>query len=81
MKEFLIKAQASKQVIATLDGKTKNRILNQMAEALLQKSAFIVEENNKDMAEGRKNNLESSLLDRLLSVSYTHLTLPTKRIV
>lgn len=66
MKEFLIKAQASKQVIATLDGKTKNRILNQMAEALLQKSAFIVEENNKDMAEGRKNNLESSLLDRLL---------------
>ncbi|KIM09955.1 MAG: gamma-glutamyl phosphate reductase [Sulfurovum sp. FS06-10] len=66
MKEFLIKAKASKQVIATLDGKTKNRILNQMAEALLQKSAFIVEENNKDMAEGRKNNLESSLLDRLL---------------
>ncbi len=66
MKEFLIKAKASKQIIATLDGKTKNRILNQMAEALLQKGAFIVAENSKDMAEGRKNNLESSLLDRLL---------------
>ena len=35
MKEFLTKAKSATQVVATLEGKQKNRILNEMAEALL----------------------------------------------
>ncbi len=66
MKEFLRKAKASTQVIATLDGKTKNRILNEMADALLENSSSIVSENAKDMQAGKESNLDSALLDRLL---------------
>jgi len=66
MTDFLKKAKASTQVIATLDGKTKNRILNEMADALLENSATIVSENEKDMQAGKENALDSALLDRLL---------------
>ncbi len=66
MKEFLTRAKASAQTIATLDGKTKNRVLNEMAEALLANSSTIIEANKKDMEAGEKNKLESALLDRLL---------------
>ncbi len=66
MKEFLRKAKASTQVIATLDGKTKNRILNEMADALLENASSIVSENEKDMKAGKENALDSALLDRLL---------------
>ncbi|MCK4442143.1 MAG: gamma-glutamyl-phosphate reductase, partial [Sulfurovaceae bacterium] len=66
MREFLTKAKASTQIVATLDSKTKNRILQEMAEALLEDKAFIIEENSKDMHLGRTNNLDNTLLDRLL---------------
>jgi len=66
MKEFLTKAKASTSIIATLDGKTKNRILNEMAMALVKHSGYIVSENSKDMDEGKKNSLNPALLDRLL---------------
>ena len=66
MKDFLRKAKASTQVIATLDGKTKNRILNEMADALLENASSIVSANEKDMQAGKENNLDSALLDRLL---------------
>lgn len=66
MKEFLVQAKASTQIVATLDGKRKNKILSEMAEALLARSAFIVEENAKDMQAGKSNDLDAALLDRLL---------------
>jgi glutamate-5-semialdehyde dehydrogenase len=66
MREFLTKAKASTQIVATLDSKTKNRILQEMAEALLEHTLFIVKENRKDMHLGRTNNLDDALLDRLL---------------
>jgi glutamate-5-semialdehyde dehydrogenase len=66
MRDFLTKAKTATQIIATLDGKTKNRILNEMANALLKQSNYIVNENNKDMEAGKKSQLEASLLDRLL---------------
>ncbi len=66
MKEFLKKAKASAIRVATLDGKTKNRILNEMADALVANTDVIVNENLKDMDAGKKNNLDSALLDRLL---------------
>ena len=66
MKEFLKKAKASALTIATLDGKTKNRILNEMADSLVINTKLIVTENKKDMEAGKKSNLDASLLDRLL---------------
>jgi len=66
MQNFLARAKASMSIIATLDGKNKNRILNEMADALIDNSSYIVKENRKDMKEGERLKLESSLLDRLL---------------
>jgi len=66
MKEFLVKAKATTQIIATLDGKIKNKILNEMAEALVAESVFIVRENRKDTQDGKANGLDTALLDRLL---------------
>lgn len=66
MQEFLARAKSSMQIVATLDGKTKNRILNEMADALVAQSAYIVSENAKDMLAGKESQLEAALLDRLL---------------
>ena len=66
MKEFLKKAKACTQTIATMDGKRKNRILNEMADALIANTKMIVSENKKDMDAGKKSNLDAALLDRLL---------------
>jgi len=66
MKEFLQKAKASSTIIATLEGKTKSRILNEMADALVAYTDEIVSENKKDMEAGKKSNLDTALLDRLL---------------
>ena len=66
MKEFLAKAKSCTQQLATLDGKTKNRILHKMANALEDNSKTIITENAKDMEAGKENNLDTALLDRLL---------------
>ncbi|MEA3418413.1 MAG: glutamate-5-semialdehyde dehydrogenase [Campylobacterota bacterium] len=66
MKTFLAKAKASAQVLATLDGARKNKILNEMADALIAESRIIIEENTKDMIAGQESGLDSALLDRLL---------------
>jgi glutamate-5-semialdehyde dehydrogenase len=66
MRDFLEKAKSATQTIATLDSKTKNRVLHQMAQELFDNSSFIIRENNKDMKSGKSNNLNSALLDRLL---------------
>lgn len=66
MESFLDKAKASAQIIATMQSGEKNRILNEMADALIAQSDQIVAENSKDMAAGRENDLDSALLDRLL---------------
>lgn len=66
MKEFLQSVKASTSTIATLDGKTKNRILNEMSEALVNSTSAILEANKLDMMAGEKNHLDSALMDRLL---------------
>ncbi len=63
---FLRKAKASRQIVATLDSRTKNRILYEMAEALVNNSEYIIDANSRDMKLGKKSNLDSALLDRLL---------------
>jgi len=65
MKDFLKKVKACTSTIATLDGKSKNKILNQMAEALLRETPTIVAANKLDMKAGQEGNLDAALLDRL----------------
>jgi len=66
MEDFLIKAKSSSRVLNALSGSEKNRILREMAEALRSNTMTLIEENAKDMADGKKNNLSSALMDRLL---------------
>ncbi|MAD41523.1 MAG: glutamate-5-semialdehyde dehydrogenase [Arcobacter sp.] len=66
MQKFLEEAKKTSRTIANLDTHTKNRVLREMAQALIAHSDYILEHNNKDMSEGTLNNLSSALLDRLL---------------
>jgi len=66
MEDFLARAKASASVVATLKSGAKNRILGEMADALIAHLAQIEIENSKDMSTGKQNGLDSALLDRLL---------------
>jgi len=66
MIEFLKRAKSSAQIIASLDSATKNIILKEMADALVNLSCDIIDENEKDMENGKRDGLDNALLDRLL---------------
>ena len=66
MKDFLDKAKVASRIIATLSPQTKIDVLHAMAQSLEQNSARIIEENQKDLEEAKKNNLSSALVDRLM---------------
>jgi glutamate-5-semialdehyde dehydrogenase len=66
MEQFLEKAKSSSRVLGALSGSEKNRILKEMAEALRSNTMSLIEANAIDMADGKKNNLSSALMDRLL---------------
>ena len=70
IKENVVKkcknANEAAKDLANLGADTKNEALLAMAEALLDRKEFILEENEKDMEYGRENDLPESLLDRLL---------------
>lgn len=57
-------AQAAHQ-LALLDTETKNQVLLEMAAALRAHKAFIIKENESDLAAARDNNLAASMIDRL----------------
>ncbi|KTF15294.1 glutamate-5-semialdehyde dehydrogenase [Pseudoalteromonas sp. H105] len=62
-----ISRQAAKAAhqLALLDTETKNRVLLEMAGALREQKAFIIKENESDLAAARDNNLPASMIDRL----------------
>ncbi|GKW54379.1 glutamate-5-semialdehyde dehydrogenase [Pseudoalteromonas shioyasakiensis] len=62
-----ISSQAAKAAtqLALLDTATKNQVLTEMAEALRESKAFIIKENESDLAAARDNNLAASMIDRL----------------
>jgi len=66
MESFLQKAKASSRILAAISGREKNRILKEMAQALRDNTTDLVKANALDMREGKKNNLTSALMDRLL---------------
>jgi len=62
-----ISRQAAKAAhqLALLDTETKNQVLLDMAAALRQQKAFIIKENESDLAAARDNNLAAAMIDRL----------------
>lgn len=66
MQQFLEETKKISREIATLSGEVKNRVLNEMADALLEHCDFIVSNNEKDMSAGKLGGLSDALLDRLL---------------
>lgn len=66
MQEFLQETKEVSRTIATLSGEVKNRVLNEMANALLNHSEYILSRNNIDMENGKENRLDAALMDRLL---------------
>jgi len=62
-----ISSQAAKAAtqLALLDTATKNQVLTEMAQALRENKAFIIKENESDLAVARDNNLAASMIDRL----------------
>ena len=65
MTQFLEESKKISREISTLSGEVKNRVLNEMADALIDHCDFIINANNKDMSEGKLTNLSDALLDRL----------------
>lgn len=66
MTDVLQKVKEASRVTATLTGDVKRKVLNEMAEALIENAAEIIEENKKDLEFAKSNNLSSALIDRLL---------------
>lgn len=68
MSELLDKAQKLKTAakkLAMLSAEEKNAALAKMADRILNKKAWILQENEKDVRNGKENGLSASLLDRL----------------
>ncbi len=66
MQQFLVEAKKTSRHISTLSGEVKNRVLIEMADALIEHCDYIISHNEKDMENGRVNNLDEALMDRLL---------------
>ena len=52
--------------MVTVSTNMKNNALMHMAEALIENKEIIIEANNKDMESGKKSNLSTAMLDRLM---------------
>ncbi len=68
MEELIIKgklAKAAASVLATAGTDLKNAALYKIAEAFAENSAYLLEENKKDIDAARKNGISEGLIDRL----------------
>ncbi len=66
MQQFLEESKKISREIATLSGEIKNKVLNEMADALIEHCDYIVSNNEKDMSNAVLTNLSPALMDRLL---------------
>ena len=64
--EICKQAKAIKGSIGILDTNKKNDVLLKVADALEKNSLYLMVENEKDMKNGRSNQMSEGLLDRLL---------------
>lgn len=66
--ELLEICKNAKSIVGTigiLDTNTKNDVLLQVADALVAETDYILEENKKDLENGKKNHMPEGLMDRL----------------
>ena len=66
LKELCKKANDSKYFVAKLDTNTKNKVLLETAERLINESEAVIEGNRLDIDRAKKNNMPQGLQDRLL---------------
>jgi len=69
IKALCLKAKRASRRLAIIDTRTKNKILKEMAGALIKNSSYILRENSKDIKLAEKNNLSKALVDRLTLTS------------
>jgi len=65
MQEIGKQAKSAAQTLTSADAETKNRALKEAAASLRDRSAEILQANDKDMAAGEEKGLSGPLLDRL----------------
>jgi len=66
MQKFLENVKSASRKLSTIDAKTKNLLLEKMADALEVNAAEIIEKNSIDYRYAKENNIDSAMLDRLL---------------
>ncbi len=62
MKQFLTQSKKTSSIIANLSGEIKNKVLHEMADALIGHSDYIITRNATDMENGKTNNLSAALM-------------------
>ena len=65
LRELCKNASDVKIAVGMLDSDTKDRVLTDAADALLANEDTILQENRKDIARAKENNMPDGLLDRL----------------
>ncbi len=68
MEELIKKGTLAKEasvILSTATSDSKNLALSKIAQAFLDNSSYILEENQKDIDDARKNNIGEGLIDRL----------------
>ena len=63
--EMATEARRAAREIASMPTAVKNRLLGLMADAIIDKTDYIKEENRKDLEAGREKGLSAAMLDRL----------------
>ena len=59
------KAKAAERVLMTASTGVKNQALSNIAKALIENSAYIIEQNKTDIENARANGMSESMIDRL----------------
>ncbi|WP_456470087.1 glutamate-5-semialdehyde dehydrogenase [Caminibacter sp.] len=66
MEEILKSVKEASRVAATLNGRVKRKLLNEMADRIEKYQNQIIEANKKDLEYAKEANLSNALIDRLL---------------
>lgn len=61
-----IRAKKAERVLMTAPSEQKNKALALIAEALIENTQYITEENSKDIAAAREKGMSESMIDRLM---------------
>ncbi len=66
IKELGKRAKKAERVLMTASAEQKNKALGFIAEALIENTQYIIEENKKDIAAAREKGMSESMIDRLM---------------